>query len=155
MRHGCVHSRICRCRTCCCMHHSPAGPETIAGYAEPDWNDYRPGNASDLVIVPTTDQIWGDIAPGGEGTYCKWQNGTENNGRGTCRTDISWIHSSIGLSKKLLTDPVVNYFLRFYIEGACYRSTQVCPSSCYSSCPLAMQFTRVAHSRIVLLLDCL
>jgi len=77
------------------------------------------------VIVPTIDQIWGDIKPGGDGTYCKWSAGNENNGRGKCQTDISWIHSSIGLSKGIFSDPVVNYLLRFYIEGACYRSTQV------------------------------
>eukprot|EP00892_Ulva_mutabilis_P005862 jgi/Ulvmu1/3648/UM017_0062.1 len=94
------------------------------GYPEPDWGDYNRGNASDSVIVPSADQVWGDIRPGGDGTYCKWSPGPENNRRGTCKTDISWIHASVGLSKELFSDPVFNYFLRFFIEGACYRSTQ-------------------------------
>ena len=98
------------------------------GYPEPNWYPIRQGSAGDsAILVNDTTTLWGDIEPysAANSSLCKWFDTIENNGRGVCKTDISWIHAAVGLSKSVFSDPVVNYILRFHLEGACYRSTQV------------------------------
>lgn len=85
------------------------------GYPEPNWHPIPQGNASApaVVINPLT-QVWGTIEPysATNSSLCKWTNSTDNAGRGSCKTDVSWIHSAVGLSKAVFDDPVVNYILR-------------------------------------------
>lgn len=98
------------------------------GFPEPNWYPIRQGRAKDAaVIYNQTTTVWGDIAPytTANVSLCKWTNTVDNGGRGICQTDISWIHAAVGLAKSVFSDPVVNYILRFHLEGACYRSTQV------------------------------
>ena len=98
------------------------------GTEEPVWGSYRQGDATEAAIKPNTNtQLWGDVSPGSTGSepLCKWTAGSQNSGRGTCKTDISWLHSAVGIQKSFFNDDVVNYILRFHLPAACYRSTQV------------------------------
>lgn len=98
------------------------------GYPEPNWYPIRQGTARDpAVVYNETTTVWGNIEPysTANASLCKWVNTAENGGRGVCQTDISWIHAAVGLAKSVFSDQVVNYILRFHLEGACYRSTQV------------------------------
>jgi hypothetical protein len=56
----------------------------------------------------------------------------KNSGHGSCKTDISWLHSALGIKKSLFSDAVANYVIRFHLDGACYRSTQVCSTAVLS-----------------------
>jgi hypothetical protein len=111
------------------------------GYQEPNWYPIVQGDQTAPVVnVNPATQVWGDIQPYSStaSPLCKFFPGTENGGRGSCKTDLSWIHSAAGLTKEVFSDPVVNYILRFHIEGACYRSTQVCRSN-----PLLMRIFKL------------
>ena len=91
------------------------------GYPEPNWHPIPQGNASApaVVINPVT-QHWGDIEPyqPTNGSLCKWTESADNAGRGSCQTDVSWIHSAVGLSKAVFDDPVVNYILRCALSSS-------------------------------------
>jgi hypothetical protein len=99
------------------------------GFPEPSWGNYTKGDPTSpaITIRPDT-QVWGTLEPfDTSGTLCKWAAGGP---RGTCKTDVSWLHASVGLRKSLFEDAIANYILRFHLRGACYRSTQVrtqCP----------------------------
>jgi hypothetical protein len=97
------------------------------GYAEPNWYPIVQGKAEDPVVSPPLTAFWGNLQPGSAGNppLCKWFASEENGGRGSCKTDLSWIHSALGFTREIFNDPVVNYILRFHLNGACYRSTQV------------------------------
>jgi hypothetical protein len=85
------------------------------GYPEPDWYPITQGNAStNVVVINPNTQHWGIIEPyaAGNASLCKWFPTADNGGRGSCKTDVSWIHSAVGLSKSVFADPVVNYILR-------------------------------------------
>lgn len=90
-----------------------------------------------ITVNPAT-QVWGDVQPNAQDKppLCKWTSGSENGNHGSCRTDISWLHSAVGIDKQFFEDPVVNYILRYHLTGACYRSTQVrlCSLCCNCSC---------------------
>lgn len=99
------------------------------GYPEPDWVPITQGSSTeDAIIVNPDTQVWGDIEPlsVADEPLCQWQAGPENEGMGTCKTDISWLHSAVGIKKEFFDDPVTNYIIRFHLNAACYRSTQVC-----------------------------
>jgi hypothetical protein len=116
------------------------------GYPEPNWYPIVQGNASSNVIVinPLT-QHWGTISPyqtGGNASLCKWFPPADGIGRGTCKTDVSWIHSALGLSKALFDDPVVNYILRCGPGAAGYKFC------CCTACLLRADsvLDQIAHS---------
>lgn len=44
---------------------------------------------------------------------------------GACKTDISWLLSSVGIYKELFDDDLANYYMRFHVFGLCYRFTEV------------------------------
>jgi hypothetical protein len=101
------------------------------GYAEPEWQNILQSQYSDPIFtIKDTEQIWGTVAPfTGGGPLCKYAPDPAG-GRGTCKTDVSWLHSAIGMTKTLFTDPLALYIMKFQVHGACYRSTQVrLPSS--------------------------
>jgi hypothetical protein len=98
------------------------------GYPEPNWGLFKESESSEPALtVNSTSQYWGSIQPESSGNepLCKWFAGPENSGHGSCKTDISWLHSAVGFKKEFFEDPLANYVLRFHLNGACYRSTQV------------------------------
>jgi hypothetical protein len=98
------------------------------GYAEPRWSKVDEGRAEeDAIVVDNRTQVWGDVVPKAQGNppLCKWTEHTDNNGKGRCRTDISWLHSAIGVDKKFFNNKLINYIIRFHLFGACYRTTVV------------------------------
>jgi hypothetical protein len=98
------------------------------GYPVPSWSTLREGNPlKSAVEYDDSDFMWGDIEPYNNGTLCKWFPDSMNAGRGACKTDLSWLHAATGITRNVFEDPVVNYILRFFIHGACYRSTEVRP----------------------------
>jgi hypothetical protein len=111
------------------------------GVAEPLWTNIREGSATESAIVIADDsstQVWGSISPGsGDKPLCKWVSNSNNGGNGDCRTDVSWLHAAVGLKKAFFSDPLANYILRFHMQGACYRSSQVHPSRVHA-CGLIM-----------------
>jgi hypothetical protein len=114
----------------CLGQGTTTGNMPYLGFPEPYWYPITQGNAAAPAIVPKPlIQVFGDVVPYTNGsTVCKWfapPVGSPPTNRGTCKTDISWITASAGLKKSVFDDPVVNYILRFQLQGACYRSTQV------------------------------
>jgi hypothetical protein len=100
------------------------------GTAEPDWSQLKEGSSSSKAIEITdnsTTQVWGTVFPGETAVkpLCKWRESSRNNGAGDCRTDVSWLHSAVGIDKTFFDDALANYILRFHMQGACYRSSQV------------------------------
>jgi hypothetical protein len=101
------------------------------GIPEPDWSKFEGvgSSTSKAIEIPanSTTQVWGTVSPGESAgqTLCKWRSSPRNNGAGDCRTDISWLHSAVGIEKSFFDDALANYFLRFHMQGACYRSSQV------------------------------
>ena len=96
---------------------------------EPAWASVPEGSPSDTALqVNATTQVWrNDVKPGvaGPTPVCRWEAGQANAGHGSCRTDIAWLHSAIGIERSLFSDVIANYVLRFHLHGACYRSTRV------------------------------
>jgi hypothetical protein len=101
------------------------------GYPEPDWVLIRQSEWNQSVFtIDDTTQVWGTVKPfTGGGSVCKYDP-VGNGGRGTCKTDVSWLHSAIGMTKDIFKDPLANYIFRFQVHGACYRSTQVRAHDC-------------------------
>jgi hypothetical protein len=99
------------------------------GMPEPTWALFKEGSSLEPAFSLNSEtQHWGFITPfksQGNAPLCKWFAGTANSGHGSCKTDISWLHSAVGIRKTFFSDPVANYVLRFHMNGACYRSTQV------------------------------
>lgn len=123
--HVCLSAVVALCLCAVGTAQLNTGNMRDLGYPEPNWYPIVQGNASApaVVINPTT-QVWGDIAPytTGNSSLCKWSASQENAGRGSCKTDVSWIHSAVGLSKAVFDDPVVNYILRCVLSlDCCYR----------------------------------
>lgn len=90
------------------------------GYPEPNWYPIVQGNATaQAVVINPTTQHWGIVEPytAGNASLCKWFPAADNVGRGSCKTDVSWIHAAVGLSKAVFDDPVVNYILRCACES--------------------------------------
>ena len=115
------------------LEGNPNGNMPDLGYPEPNWYPISQGNAAAPAIVPKSSiQTWGTITPGTKvSSICKYDPPKADappDDRGKCRTDISWITASANLKKSLFDDTVFNYILRFQLQGACYRSTQV---SCF------------------------
>jgi hypothetical protein len=98
------------------------------GMPEPHWIPYSEGTSLEPALTVNSDtQFWGSIQPESSASapLCKWFAGKANSGHGSCKTDISWLLSAVGIRKEFFDDPVTNYVLRFHMNSACYRSTQV------------------------------
>ena len=77
-------------------------------------------------------QVTGTIKPGGGGAgaadppLCRWfSSGTYNGGHGRCKTDVSWLLAAAGIKPSVFDDALANYIIRFHLNSACYRATQV------------------------------
>jgi hypothetical protein len=99
------------------------------GYPEPNWALIKYGDPTEnAIVVNAATQIWGDVVPfdTSGSPLCRWEAGPDNSGHGSCKTDISWLHSAVGISKGFFSNKLVNYIIRFHLFAACFRSTLVC-----------------------------